>query len=215
MVTKWLGDRCNLHARLCAHPEIYPGSDFVQTLQKSFGWNYNPRCPVCIHLCSYGTEKHQNNRECTESVGVFRVLKLNTKKQEQISDCHKNCLQLVIFIFGSFQTQRNFWPRVSQISSNNEGCNDLLCHAILTIILHIQTFCTFWAFCASFSSSPFASGSVRFAVLFSSLILLSASDRNFKWWSQWSPVKKCKGQTTQTGGHNTEVAYMNIHWQFF
>ena len=31
------------HARLCAHPEISLESDSVQTLQKSFRWDYKPR----------------------------------------------------------------------------------------------------------------------------------------------------------------------------
>ena len=203
----------------------------------------------CVYIYAIMERRNTKITECTESVGVFRVLNLNTKKQEQKKKrLSQKLLTIGYFhiwllgwtVSGVIQTQRNFWPRVSQISSNNEGCSDLLCHAVLTILLHIQTFCTFLAFCAMlylpysftfghsvpfwhsvphffyfFYSSPFASGSVSFAVLFSSLILFSASDINFKWESQWSPVKKCKGQTAQTGGHNTEVAYMNIHKQQF
>ena len=37
-----------LCARLCACSEISPESSLVQALQKSFGWDYKLRCPVCI-----------------------------------------------------------------------------------------------------------------------------------------------------------------------
>ena len=56
-------------ARLCACPEISSESNSVQTLQKSFGWDYKPRSPVCIrmqkdhkHMCG----KQQNNPACTK-----------------------------------------------------------------------------------------------------------------------------------------------------
>ena len=39
-----------LHTRLCAHPEISPESNSVQTPQKSFGSDYKPMSSVCIRM---------------------------------------------------------------------------------------------------------------------------------------------------------------------
>ena len=39
-----------LRTRFWARAEISPVSNFVQTRQKSFGWDYEPRSPVCIRM---------------------------------------------------------------------------------------------------------------------------------------------------------------------
>ena len=39
-----------LRARLCDRPGISPESNSGQTLQKSFGWDYKQRPPVCIRM---------------------------------------------------------------------------------------------------------------------------------------------------------------------
>ena len=41
----------------------------------------------------------------------------------------------------------------------------------------------------------------------------SVPDRDFKWGSQWPPVKTSEGQTGETGGHNIQL--VNTHSQSF
>ena len=45
-----------LCARLCAHPKNSPEGNSVQTLQKSFGWDYKLRSSMCI--CMQKDHKH-------------------------------------------------------------------------------------------------------------------------------------------------------------
>ena len=97
-----------LCARLCRHPEISLESNSVQTLQKPFGWDYEPKSPdMCMHARSShrhvkdpvvhvnGLRTHPNNPACPKSARVSRVLKLNTihkmrKKKKKWKKKRKN-----------------------------------------------------------------------------------------------------------------------------
>ena len=51
-----------LFARLCTSPEICSESNSLQTLQKSFGWDYKPRSPMCIiHMHAKRSHTHDND----------------------------------------------------------------------------------------------------------------------------------------------------------
>ena len=77
-------------ARLCTRLEISVESNSVQTLQKSFGWDYQLRSPWYMHkyqICMFKILllmsefgelwKNQNNPACTKNVTVLIMLKLN------------------------------------------------------------------------------------------------------------------------------------------
>ena len=82
---------------LCESPQIFPESSSVQALQKSFGWDYKPRSPVCIRMqkrshmhvkdhvvhvrvgWTMETSKSVTQRALT--VSVLGVLKLDTLRK--------------------------------------------------------------------------------------------------------------------------------------
>ena len=103
-----------LRARLCARPEISPESNSVQTLQKSFGWDYKPRSLACIYAYMHakrsemhvkdhvvmsgfgGLWKHQINPACTKKCQSLHksLYKLASKLQlvPKYPNCHKRFL---------------------------------------------------------------------------------------------------------------------------
>ena len=91
-----------LCAMLFIYPEISPASNSVQTLQKSFGWHYEPRYPcVCIYTHAKRSRKHVKDpvvhvrvwwihygiikitQHALKSVRAFRVLKLDTTRKKK------------------------------------------------------------------------------------------------------------------------------------
>ena len=86
--------------RLCTHPKIYLESNFVQIVQKSFGWDYVPKFSMCVRMqkdlasaLKIVLWKLQNLPAYTKSVSQIVEDGHNSEeKEEELSCSYLTCI---------------------------------------------------------------------------------------------------------------------------